>query len=196
MHCQCEIIIPPTDDVKSAIESIMAPFSENSGDEDHDSRNAFWDFYVIGGRFAGEKLLAGLDKDKMDRFNQWCQDEKITVSGVVCGKQSLSPESQIEKVDTMWNELFPREDGLQVACPVFGHSNDQYDSESIIDGDICQLGDAKSVNCGRVIIRVHRLKWRPRKTPGLLRRHSCCLTAHGTALTTWMLIGMGLLVMR
>ena len=152
MHYQCEIIIPPTEDVSAAIESIMAPFSEDSGDEDHDRRRAFWDFYVIGGRFAGEKLLAGLDQDKLDRFNQWCQDEKITVSGVVFGKQSLSPESQIEKVDTMWNELFPREDGLRVACPVFGHSNDQYDSESTIDGDICQLGDAKSVKCARVIV--------------------------------------------
>lgn len=152
MHYQCEIIIPPTEDINAAVESIMAPFQEGSDDEDHSERHAFWDFYVVGGRFAGEKQLAGLDKDKLDRFNQWCQDEKITISGVVCGKQSLEPSTQIEKVDTMWNELFPSEDGTLSACPVFSHSNDQYDSDSAIDGDICQLRDAKSVGCARVII--------------------------------------------
>lgn len=152
MHYHCEIIIPPTDDVQSAIESIMAPFSENSGDEDHDRSNAFWDFYVIGGRSAGAKLLAGLDKETLERFNQWCQDDKITVSGVQCGKQELSPADQVEKVDAMWNELFPPKDGVLTACPMFAHSNDRYDSGDTIAGDICSLADAKDVRCARVII--------------------------------------------
>ncbi len=155
MHYQCEVVLPAgTIDIKAAIASVMRPFDENA-DEDGEgmSRHAFWDFYVIGGRFAGSKQMAKYDQAKIEEFNAWCTQEKITVAGFTCGKQELQPASQIAKVDAKWNEMFPHQSGKSVPCPMFKHSNDQYGTkgESTIDGDICRLADAKAVKCGRVI---------------------------------------------
>lgn len=156
MHYQCEIVLPPsTEDIKAAVESVMRQFDENM-DEDSDefsSKHAFWDWYVIGGRFAGEKQMAQYDAAKVQEFNDWCTAEKITVSGFVAEKQELSPANQIAKVDAKWNEMFPHSGGVMVACPIFKHSNDQYGTsgESTISGDIGKLSDSKGVKCSRVI---------------------------------------------
>lgn len=154
-HYHLEIVMPPTEDIEAAVESIMAPYDENPSDsnEDHDTRHAFWDCYVIGGRFAGNKLMAGLDKQKIDEFYAWLQSENVTVSGFTCGKQELNPPSQRKKVDAKWNEMFPSPSGSAVACPIFNHSNDQYgrDGRGTIDGDVCELGAAMHVECSRVI---------------------------------------------
>ena len=68
MHFHCEIVLPPeTTDIDSAIQSVMAQFDENQpDDEDHDTRHSFWDFYVIGGRWAGTKLVAQYDQAKLE----------------------------------------------------------------------------------------------------------------------------------
>ncbi len=152
MHYHCEIIIPPTDDVEASIATIMNPFSENDNEEDR-HYNTFWDFYVIGGRWAGTKLIQGYDKAKVAKFYEWLKAEGIAVSGVQCGKQELSPSSQIAKVDKKWNEMFPPLSGEIVPCPIFQHSNDQYNNSgsSVIEGDICKLKDAMLVICSRVI---------------------------------------------
>ena len=155
MHFHCEIILPPdTTDINSAIESVMAQFDENQPeDEDHDTRHSFWDFYVIGGRWAGTKLMAKYDQVKIDEFHKWMESEKITVSGLRSGKQELNPATQIPKVDAKWNEMFPAEDGVFVSCPMFNHSNDQYgrNGNGTIVGDICKLGEAKNIECSRII---------------------------------------------
>lgn len=152
MHFHTEVIMPPTDDIESSIASIMQPFDENAEEsEDHSSRYAFWDFYVIGGRWAGTKKMASYDKEKIEAFNQWLRDEKMTVSGLQWGKQSLSPESQIPVVDQKWGEMFDTGE----PCPIFNHSNDQLGvrDESRLDGDICLLKDLPDdIECCRVII--------------------------------------------
>lgn len=149
MHYQCEIVLPPdTVDIEAAVQSVMRQFDEKSSTE-----NVFWDFYVIGGRFAGRKQIAKYDEAKLDEFNRWCKEEKITVAGIVSGKQEISPAHQIPKVDAKWNELFPHPGNVMVACPLFKHSNDQYgrDGNGTIEGDISKLGDSKAVKCSRVI---------------------------------------------
>ncbi len=156
MHYHCEIIIPPTDDVEAAVKSIMEPFNEQPGDpddEEYSPGHAFWDFYVIGGRWAGNKLMVSYDKAAIEEFHQWLQDEGVTVSGFRCGKEKIEPTDQIPKVDAKWNEMFPPLDGKPVACPMFNHSNDQYgrDGNGTIAGDICKLPEASSVECSRVI---------------------------------------------
>lgn len=154
MHYHCEIILPPgTENIEEAVRSVMAPFSENlEGDEA--SKHSFWDWYVIGGRWAGTKLMAGYDAAKLKEFEDWMQSEGVTVSGFRAGKPELSPSSQIEKVDAKWNEMFPSEGNVMVACPMFNHSNDQYGrkSESTLDGDVCPLSRAKEISCSRLII--------------------------------------------
>lgn len=154
-HYHLEIIMPPTDDIEGAIKSILAPFDENGKDEDGDNnKHAFWDFYVIGGRWAGDKEKQKLDPEKLKAFYTWCDEEKITVSGLTCGKQELSPATQIPKVDAKWNELFPATDGSQPHCPLFKHSNNQYakGTDGALNGDITLLKDSLDTVCARVII--------------------------------------------
>jgi len=151
MHYHCEIIMPPTDDVEAAVKLIMAPFYEGEEDEDIKSNHPFWDFWVIGGRWAGAKQKATYDKEKLEAFYAWCTEEKITVSGLTAGKQSIQPVSQIPMVDAKWNEMFPS--AKFSACPLFAHSNDQYSSKSLIDGDICKVSEVPdNLECSRVIV--------------------------------------------
>lgn len=49
MHYHCEIWFPTRAEIKSAIDKVMAPYCEEGS-----SKRAFWDWYVIGGRWAGE----------------------------------------------------------------------------------------------------------------------------------------------
>lgn len=125
MHYHLEIIMPPTEDVEAAIAQILKPFDENGSDEDGNlNLHPFWDFWIIGGRWAGEKLKAGLDQEQLKKFYDKLKEIKITVHGVQCGKQELAPASQIPDVDAVWCEFFP-ESNTKV-CPLFNHYNDQY----------------------------------------------------------------------
>lgn len=160
MHTHCEIVMPPSaaEDIKAAVASVMKPFDENGKDEDGErSPHAFWDFYVIGGRFAGSKLVAKYDRAALDSFYEWLRAEKVTVSGLTCGKQEISPVDQIPKVDAKWNEMFPSDRILP--CPLFKHSNDQYgrkgpESGTIV-GDVCRLVDVPpAMEIGRVIVAI------------------------------------------
>jgi len=143
-HYHLEIIMPPIIDVEAAIEQIMKPFSENEEEANH----AFWDWYVIGGRFAGVKL--NYDETKLESFHAWLKEERITVSGVQCGKQELSPADQVPKVDAKWAEMFP-ESGLTV-CPLFSHYQDQY-KNNLQHPDVMRLGDvSKDLKAFAVIV--------------------------------------------
>lgn len=149
MHYHCEIILPPTDDVSAAVAQIMAPFDENNEEQNH----AFWDFWVIGGRWAGTKLMAKYPQTELDAFHDWMKAEKVTVSGLVAGKQELSPPSQIAKVDAEWNRRFPS--GTFMACPLFRHSNDQYGKtlDGALQDDVMALKDLlPELSACRVII--------------------------------------------
>jgi hypothetical protein len=150
MHYHCEIIMPPTDDVPGAVSAIMEKFNENNEEA---RSSAFWDFWVIGGRWAGEHQRASLDQEKLSEFNEWLIVEKVTVSGFTAGKQSLQPADQIPKVDAKWREMF----GGDGPCILFKHSNDQYGqgTDGVIEGDICKLADAPlGMKCERVIIAI------------------------------------------
>lgn len=153
MHHHMEIVMPPTKDIEGAVARILKQFDENLPAEDRN--HAFWDWYVIGGRFAGHKFIASFDEAKIDEFYEWLNTEKITVSSLQSGKQALKPETQIPKVDAKWNEMFPSQ--TPVACPLFQHSNDQYAKNGKLSGtlpdDVCLLMDVpERLLCQRVII--------------------------------------------
>lgn len=155
MHHHLEIVMPPTSDIEAAVKEIMAPFDENAerGEDDWLGQgHEFWDWWVIGGRFAGNKAMQRYDQAKLQEFYDWLNASKVTVSGVQCGKQELSPESQIPMVDAKWNEMFTPAGSDPVPCPIFAHSNDQYDSSDLLDGDVCLLKDALKAKCSHVII--------------------------------------------
>lgn len=142
MHFHCEIVIPPTDDIEAAVTEVMAQFDENK-----DGKNTFWDYWTIGGRWAGEKEQAGYDPARIEEFYRWCKDEGVTVSGLQWGKQQLEPAYQIPKVDAKWNEMF--RPGSTAACPLFNHSNR---NDGPLSGDVCRLDEVpEALKASRVI---------------------------------------------
>jgi len=145
--------MPKTKNIEEAIETIMKPFSKNNKDTDGPTGNEFWDFYVIGGRWAGSKEICGYDENKISEFYKALRDKKITISGLTFGKQSVDPPSQIPIVDQLWNEFFPTENGEIIPCPKFSHSNNQYDSGDFISCDICLVEEIpEKLFCSRIII--------------------------------------------
>lgn len=145
--------MPPTENIEAAIGQILAPFSENGNDEDGEpNTHAFWDWYVIGGRWAGVKLECTLDPSKKDQFFAELARRKVTVSGLQAGKQKLQPETQIPMVDALWNEMFP--DSPLKVCPFFDHFNNQYQNS---DGfpDVMRLKDMPvELTASHVVIAV------------------------------------------
>lgn len=119
MHYTLEVIMPPTDKVEQQLAAIMAPFCESDPGCEKEDRNGhpFWDWYVIGGRFSGEKLRQMVPEEKLEKFHEWCQTEGVTVSGFQAGKPTLQPASQILRVDMMWREIA----GVDTDCILFDH---------------------------------------------------------------------------
>src|SRR3954465_14152631 len=109
MHAIAEIVIPPNTDIADAVAQMMNHFKERDDDDniDENATADWWDFYVIGGRFSGNKLMASLDPDAIERFYAVMKERSVTVSGLQCGKQELSPASQIPMVDALWRDHFP-----------------------------------------------------------------------------------------
>lgn len=151
MHYHLEVILPPVANLVEAVAQILEPFREEGEDEEGNQNfHAFWDWYVIGGRWAGAKLEATLNLEKKEAFYAELTKRGVTVSGVQAGKQKLQPESQIPMVDALWCEYFP-ESPLKV-CPFFDHFNNQYQNS---DGfpDVMRLKDVpRELTASHVII--------------------------------------------
>lgn len=145
-HYHLEIVIPPTDDVDASVKQILHPFDENGSDDDEtrSPKHVFWDYWEIGGRWSGAKLLASVDEPQVAEFYKVLQERKITVSNVTVGKQTLMPTGQVDLVDALWREFFP-------ACPI--KTCPLFDSYRGADGDIMKFLDVpKSLKCGHVIV--------------------------------------------
>jgi hypothetical protein len=145
-HYHCEIVLPPrTPDIEAAIATVLKPFREDDVDEDgHRNPHAFYDYYVIGGRYSGAHIEASMDPAKMERFYALLVEAKITVSGVQFGKQTLQPASQQDAVDRLWRETFP-ESGLET-CPLFDHF-------PVARYDACTLDRVPAgMRCGHFIV--------------------------------------------
>jgi hypothetical protein len=155
-HYHLEIIMPPTEDVEKAVEQILAQFDENAEGEDADTRSAFWDFWVIGGRWAGAKMQAAVGQDKIDAFYEWAKKQKIMVSRLQFGKQNIPDANQRAMVDAKWSELCP---DFRGPCPMFQHANDQYSSDSVLPLDVCRLDQMPTgLTASRVIIAGPRFR--------------------------------------
>lgn len=142
MHFICEIIMPPTDDVETAVAEILHPFNENG----HRNTHTFWDYWLIGGRWSGHKLETKLGADKIKAFYAELSERDVTVSGFRAGKETLQPESQIPMVDELWREHFP-DSGIDT-CPLFDHTPTED-----IPGDTARLDEiSKDLTCSRMII--------------------------------------------
>lgn len=88
--------------------------------------------------------MTRLGKERLEAFWRWLDEQGVTVSSLTCGKQELSPASQIPIVDAKWRELFP--EASDIPCPVFKHSGDR------LPGDIMPLAEVPpTLECERVI---------------------------------------------
>lgn len=58
-----------------------------------------------------------IDQSAWDKFHDRIKDEKVTVSSVTMGKQTIHPASQIPMVDRIWKECT----GLDGPCFLFDH---------------------------------------------------------------------------
>lgn len=145
MHYHLEVIMPPTDDVKAALEEILHPFNENGDKDDEDrSGHPFWDWWQIGGRWSGQKLLHAFGEPRIQAFRELLADRHITVSGIQAGKPNLSPAHQVELVNRLWRDHFPESPVKE--CPLFADYTGH-------DGDTMPLGQvALDFSCHHVII--------------------------------------------
>jgi hypothetical protein len=130
MHYHMEVIMPPTNDVEGVLKKVLEPFNEGADEEVRS--HPFWDWYQVGGRYAGSKVEARVTPEEMDKFMDALKELRVTVSSLQWGKQELSPASQIPAVDALWREMCPN--GGPV-CTVFKHSG------NAINGDVCKLQD-------------------------------------------------------
>lgn len=144
MHHNLTLILPPMelDRVEAAVAAILKPFDENHSDPEYyggDGRNkhAFWDWYVIGGRYSTRLIQSKLDPQKLEEFSKQVEAMKVRVSPVVVGNEKLVEQADADAIDNLWNTMFP-ESGL-TKCPFFEHGLSQY--HNTIDRDTMPLGE-------------------------------------------------------
>jgi len=160
MHYYAEVITPPLPDpidlkiLDMRLGEALAQHSENTSEEDAGGYQSFYDWFTIGGRWAGNKEQAMYDPARLSQFYDLLnnQDPKLTVSSVQAGKQKLSTPEMEALVDRLWKEAFP--DSTAEHCPIFAHSNDQYASESALGGDVMRYKDVPwaNISCARFIV--------------------------------------------
>ena len=122
MHYRGEIVIPPVDNVEEFINEMLEPWNEKykymeTATSDKQNPYAFFDYFVVGGRYNGDKVLDSLPENGRERFYKRLNAEHVTVSGIQFGKQTLQPTSQKSLVDSIWCEMFP--DNILKECPLF-----------------------------------------------------------------------------
>jgi len=147
MHSHIEIIIPPCSNVAEAVDKVM------KGTCDDEDECGWWDWYVIGGRWSGEKEQCSYDKKAIKAFNEEMNENKITISALICGKEEISPASQIPIVDAIWRKHFP---GRGDVCPFFAHGRNQYKRDGY-PSDVCCVKDIHpDLTSSRVVIAIQR----------------------------------------
>jgi hypothetical protein len=107
MFDHVELVIPPTNHVRSDVDAVMRHVMTR--------RHPWCDFYYIGGRWNGLKVVIDLDLEPFDRR---LDEMQVRVSYVDWNgnRQSLRPESQAEAIDLEWRRLYP---GRGDYCPLF-----------------------------------------------------------------------------
>lgn len=121
MHYHLELILPPDvaeDEIEAAVADVLAPYDENKRDDEDGSclRHAFWDWWVIGGRYTGSHRRSHLDPETLDKFYDALRDAEVKVKGVQFGKEDLATDEDREKVAQLWREFFPDDKN---GCPDF-----------------------------------------------------------------------------
>jgi len=150
MHYHSEIIMPPTSDIESAVKTALDPFSQHEESEERHPM-AFWDWYKIGGRWHGQKIISKLPEADVESFYAELREKNITVAGLRAGKDEINPPDQIPTVEAIWQKHF--KDTPFETCPFFKHGADQYEDSTTFPGNVMPISECLDVNgIHRVII--------------------------------------------
>lgn len=144
-HYIAEIVLPPDVPIVKGVKDVMDYF------KDEDNGHAeWWDFYIIGGRFSGNKIESSIDPKRLEAFKEHLVEIKVTVHALTAGNPSLYPTSQIKMVDALWREWFP---GCGDACLLFSHARDQYRKDGYYSDDVCKVSEVhERLQCDRLIV--------------------------------------------
>ena len=133
MHYHLELIMPPSPliQIQERVRELMFPLSQAVAHSEGTTAYLY-DWYQIGGRFAGAKMLGRLDPERLHKFRQELYGEAFTNDArpVVIGQTGLWRTQDLPKVDALWRKWFPEEE--IDACPLFDH----YPAG---DQDICRV---------------------------------------------------------
>jgi len=144
MHYHLEIIMPPAYNIEAAVSNIMAPFDENGEGKNYSRKYAFWDFWNIGGRYSGTKMMQIIGNERIQQFRELLNERHITVNKLKFGKPTLNPPDQTDMVNALWSDTFPN--SSVKTCPLFDNYTD-------ISMDIMTLKDVpRYLTCERVIV--------------------------------------------
>lgn len=173
-RAHCEVVIPPMPGseitspdaatwgdlyVDSVIGKVMRRFFKKG--TPRDDLDAFHESHIIGGNFAGTKLLSKCDPNRLQAFRYWLYTgESLAAELTLFGTLQIrdDPASQL-KVDEKWNEMFPS--GQFVPCPLFPHGRpDPFAAlrpgggmKSTLPGDVMRLAEVPArLTCDRAIV--------------------------------------------
>ena len=111
-HHHVELIMPPTDlGIQEQVGNILYPLSmwvpERAEAEDY-----LYDWFTIGGRFAGTKLCLRLDPERLRQFWDELHGEAFntdTDSSIFMGERWWGT-SDLPKIDALWRKWFPEDE--------------------------------------------------------------------------------------
>ncbi len=133
MHNHVELIMPPSPvvEIQERVRELLYPLSQSAA-EMAGTTGRLYDWYQIGGRFAGTKMSLRLDPERLHKFRQELYGEAFTndTRPVLLGQQRFWGTPDLPTVDALWRKWFPEEEAG--ACPLFDH----YPTG---DQDICRV---------------------------------------------------------
>lgn len=145
-HYHMELILPPQPDreaVRKASHQILLPFREEQDplpeDEYHEiyEGHRFWDWYVIGGRWTRDHIVARLDETKLQDF--WDNFAEAGMEGpgfqMPGSHPQLTPESVL-RAHELWADFFPNDE-----CPFWQKDGRRPGEACDHKSDICTVGE-------------------------------------------------------
>ena len=123
MHYHYELLIPPTDQPHFTITNIMDAYM--LCDSCHNNSDAIGDWYVIGGRWAGEKLIKSLDPQKIKSYKKELKQSELRVMSVQAVKPTPCDKKNSLLADQVWRKHFPDIN----ENPFMSDYSDQYEND-------------------------------------------------------------------
>ena len=118
-HYHVELIMPPTPwfAIEDRVLDILLPLRKGD-DEETWPADPLYDWYKIGGRFAGTKYGLGCDPKRLRKFYEELYSEAFATDVTVIGGARFWSDSDLPKVNALWRKWFPEDE--VGTCPFIG----------------------------------------------------------------------------